>query len=65
MVPPREIEAAEMAIADIPASGGGYMELYPATLRNKLSNAMISEIARVALEAAAHERAAHAEGRAE
>jgi len=53
----KEIDAAEKAISSIPASGGGVMALYPETLRNKLSNQMISEIAKVALEAAELARA--------
>lgn len=46
------LERAEKAIADIPASGGGYIELYQATLAQKLSRSLIEKIARVSLEAA-------------
>lgn len=39
-------------IGDIPASGGGAMDLYPSTLRQKLSREMIREIAKVAADEA-------------
>lgn len=49
-------------IEDIPASGGGALDLYPATLRQKMSTGMfnrIEDLAAAALaEAAAEEREA-------
>lgn len=39
-------------ISEIPASGGGAMDLYPATLRQKLTRSMIERIAQVATEEA-------------
>ena len=46
------LRRAEKAIAGIPASGGGYIELYQATLAQKLSRGLIETIAKTALEAA-------------
>jgi hypothetical protein len=46
------VERAEKAIARIPASGGGYIELYQATLAQKLSRDLIKTIAYTALKAA-------------
>ena len=48
----KEREAAEKAVSEIPVSGCGVMELYSTTLRSKLPRSMISEIVRVALDAA-------------
>lgn len=39
-------------IAEIPASGGGYMSLYPETLRQKLSDELLDRIASVAADEA-------------
>ena len=49
------LDRARKAIADIPATGGGYIALYRETLANKLSRDLIDTIARTALEAALKE----------
>lgn len=51
-----EVESGRKAVEEISVSGGGYMELYPQILRNKLSSSLIDAIVRSALEAAARVR---------
>jgi hypothetical protein len=45
-------ERIAKAIRQIPASGGGVMDLYPTTLAHKLSDELIHKIASVAAEVA-------------
>jgi hypothetical protein len=47
----QKITLVSKKISTIPASGGGALDLYPATLRQKMSDAMLYLIAKTAVEA--------------